>query len=488
MIEDYQQQSDVSMFDGVERTVDYYKKTFNDPDIEGLDYVRLEEMYASGVIDKRKRKSLLGKLDKVQKAMVEVKEVADYIDNPEILKSPFDSGDRRKADVAFMMNPLSITAQEDHKMIQTKVRNYGGIVPKQLRRQFEAVLVNGNAQQQIVASNLLKNLQTINPYVRIDRNLPEAMWQKADLIDLMVRGNPNPEAVVEKVNEYMKPIDVAAAERYRKDANDQMKKFKVSDRIAGTNLGVSSPALEAEYKRVYQSVYRGDDAVANHLATKAIENNFSVSKFGGDSKGVMEITPEALAGSMGAPNPEEYVRKDLENSLNQFGLTLAKPGIFGRFFGGEDAQRNQAFLEADNKTKLGQGFKVKYIDRDLGIPVDLVDSNGKPVRYMVPNYNEEQKQLADQESKDKAVYDQTMPGGAGQTMGGEGVKQQPPAPTDLQVQRNMEIEHAREKRKEYLQNRGVSGILKGISDFFGVGGDSAPRSSIISQGQSSLAK
>lgn len=367
------------------KTFDYYQKIFTDPELEGLDYLKVQDMYNTGVIKGPKFKSLVGKLDKVATSMKEVMDIKAYAEDPNQLKSPYNSEDRRRIDVAYSIKPLQISNPQEYNKALERIKSYGGIIPKQMRRQVEAMIINGEPLQQVYAAQMIRDMERSNPGVRMGQNLSSDVFHRADYLNLLNYKGADLNAVVETANTYLKPLDPATKERYAKDAYNNISRENITKRIEGSSLGVSSPRVEEAYKKVYEALYRGDDETAHQLAIKNIESKFGETSFGLRQKDVMEITPERVAQVYGATDPKSYVRYDLEEFLKTKNLRPVEPDLINRFWFGNKPQvhEEEAFLVEDDQTGLDSSFRVKKLDPELHIPVDVMGPDKKPLRYSV---------------------------------------------------------------------------------------------------------
>lgn len=386
------------------KNYDYYKKIFNDEDIDGADYTSLETDLDSGIISQSDYNRKTKKLDRAADAMVEVADIMDYMNDTSKLKSPLDASDRAKAEIAYRMDKIDLSDTARHYDIVKRVVQYGGIVPKYLRRQLEGVMINGSIDQQISASKLLHNMQEANPYSRSDRNLSDALWQKADTINMLASsGSGDMEQMKTKMSELLDPIDKATSTKYREIANKELRTKNVSEHVSDLLGGdIKDPKVEAEYADVYKKVYRGDADAANQIAEKVIKSKFKKSAF---SPTAMSISPESIAESYGITDPEKFVREDIDKSLAPFGLKLdlkASDGIFNSFFG--DGKQS-AFLVEDRHTAKGAGFLIKKINKETGMAEFLLDEDGDPLRYEVPKPNEAPKVVGEVVAAPKALPD-----------------------------------------------------------------------------------
>jgi len=153
------------------KNFEYYQKIFTDPELDGLDYLKVQELYNTGVIKGPKFKTLVKKLDKVAASMKEVVDIQKYAEDPNQLKSPYNAEDRRRIDVAYSTRPLQISNPAEYNKAVERVKSYGGIIPKQMRRQLEAMIINGEPLQQVYSSQMIRDMERANPGVRVGQNL-----------------------------------------------------------------------------------------------------------------------------------------------------------------------------------------------------------------------------------------------------------------------------------------------------------------------------
>lgn len=367
------------------KTFEYYQKVFTDPELEGLDYLKVQELYNTGAIKGPKFKSLVGKLDKAATSMKEVMDIKTYAEDPNQLKSPYNAEDRRRIDVAYSTRPLQISNPTEYNKAVERVKSYGGIIPKQMRRQLEAMIINGEPLQQVYSAQMIRDMERSNPGVRVGQNLSSDVFHRADFINLLNYKGADLNNVIETANNYLKPMDSATKERLTKDAHNVLARENISKRIESSELGATSPMVEEAYKKVYEALYRGDDDTAHQLAIRNIESKFAKTAFGFKQKVVMEITPERVAQVYGAPNPEMYVRYDLEEFLKSRNLRVVEPDLINRFWFGNNPQvhEEEAFLVEDDRTGLDSSFRVKKLDPELQVPVDVIGPDKKPLRYSV---------------------------------------------------------------------------------------------------------
>lgn len=378
---------EVNAFSDKAKTYEYYQKIFTDPDLKDMDYVTAQQLYNSGKIKFPKFKSLVGKLDRAIVAGRETDEIKKFVEDPNQLKNPINADDRRKVDIGYAQGErLSVGNILHDEKIMNKVATYNGIVPQQLSRQFGALILSGSPEQQLHAAQLIAKLDRVSPSARI-KNFGGEILNRADYINLLNYEGADIKEIINTVNEFTKPLDSNAKVAYQKEARDFLdnQTSNIKYDLRNSSVGVDTPRMIATYKKIYESVYRGNKDYATAITLKNIEGRFSASKFGVDANTVMETSPEEMAKIYKVPEgkQEEYVRNDLQKFVEPYGAVVwdhAGP-IYSLLHGTTFDNKRKVYLEEDAKTDLDHSYAIKYIDR--GMPVPLKDDNDNPLRYKV---------------------------------------------------------------------------------------------------------
>lgn len=378
------------------KNYDYYKKIFTDPELVGLDYIKVQDLYNKGEIKAQKFKSLVGKLDRYATSMKEVMDIVKYTDDPNTLKNPYNTDDRRKVDISYAMGEhLNVGNVLDDDKIINKVSKYGGIIPQQISRQFGALISNGTPEQQLHAAQLISKLDRVNPNIRT-KNFPSELLTRADYINLLNYEGANIKEIIKTVNEFTKPLDIVAKDSYRKEAREYInnQEGNIKRDLRNSSVGVSTRRMIDTYKNIYESVYRGNHDYAKAITLKNIEGRFSPSAFGVDAKTVMETAPEEIAKIYDIPDgkQEEYVRQDFQKFMDPHGALVwdhAGP-ISSLLHGTTFDNKIRVYLEEDAQTDLDHSYAVKYIDRGMPVPFMV---NKQPLRYQVTKPPQEVKKV-----------------------------------------------------------------------------------------------
>ncbi len=206
-----------------------------------------------------------------------------------------------------------------------------GVVPEQVKANIRQ-LQTGAPQQQVVAADMLMQLQDAVPSTLVSSEFKGNDFARANILANMIRDGHEPEKAVEQTDKLLDPTNTAqrdANERILKQAikdNDNQPMISIKDvgdvfeNWRGSNPDADEATMiqvaddaNDEYRR--QFLLTGSSEVARNQALRLIKSKWGVSEVSG-SRRLMMYPPEARYGD----GSTEWVRKQLDADLKERGI------------------------------------------------------------------------------------------------------------------------------------------------------------------------
>ncbi len=272
-----------------------------------------------------------------------------------------------------------------------------GMLPTQVKSQFNAGLLNGNPEQQVRTAEMLDQISAANPSVVND--LPASVKAKAEhLVRLKNVGVPNDKAV-EMATKAMNPLQEEERKARTAGIGTIDKKYTEIDAGRYVPFFKHDPQIpsemQADYSRSfndYYVTYNLDAEQASKMAYRDTESSWGMSDFNGG--GLMKYAPEAVYGRIntlrymngdatavpGAGSKTVDLPKDSKWMHEQLLDDVTKSGAMFDQSQGDVESRLHLVVDPDTIRTKSPSYLV-FLKNKMGELNVITDQNGKRLSW-----------------------------------------------------------------------------------------------------------